>query len=457
MMTTLAMNHMNGMPGSAMVRSPQADRTLANGGPPPVFVPSGWKRQLVDGRIVYFSPTDCLIWSLNDAVRYLMTDGTCKCGLECPFLVQDLFNFDPTALLQIHSTIQDEQQSTSPTCCLHKKRLRHSYQQSNEALYRKQMMVEERHFRQQQHHSNSRHQDMMQNKRHYGQQQEMISGQPSDRHPYNPFPVNYSNHSNYQERHQDVLNGVSAEMFHPNHVHPGPGISYQFQEQMRHQPFPHPQQHGHHPHDGHPVEKRIPQHHHHDVTAVTASITDVIPSVGQVVPVGHHHTHHPGHNIQPPPAHQQHGHLPRHHVSPQHHSPVQQHHHNHPGNHGQQQVHYSVMPAQQQIVLMPPSEQVLLSPQMVSSFSHSSLDHPHQQIAHHPHQYQHPFQSNQEGFMMQQQHQTHGHRSHHQLILPASTPPAVEVIDRKRTRKRNGQYDRNKKGKTVAAILNLSM
>ena len=32
----------------------------------------------------------------EELMQYLQSDGTCKCGLECPLLVDRSFNWDPT-------------------------------------------------------------------------------------------------------------------------------------------------------------------------------------------------------------------------------------------------------------------------------------------------------------------------------------------------------------------------
>ena len=32
---------------------------------------------------------------MEDLIDYLQRDGTCKCGLECPFKPDEVFNFNP--------------------------------------------------------------------------------------------------------------------------------------------------------------------------------------------------------------------------------------------------------------------------------------------------------------------------------------------------------------------------
>jgi len=43
----------------------------------------------------YFSPSSTALGSLDQLKEYLMTVGTCKCGLECPLRPEQVFNFDP--------------------------------------------------------------------------------------------------------------------------------------------------------------------------------------------------------------------------------------------------------------------------------------------------------------------------------------------------------------------------
>lgn len=437
-MTALAINPMGIVGGQqgALIHSPGMERGLQEA--PPVLVPHGWRRQLVDGRIVYSSPTDCLLWCMNDAVQYLMTDGTCKCGLECPFHVQDLFNFDPTSLLQIHASLEDDQQSTSHTFCHHKKKLRQTFQNNN-AFYAKQVM-DERHFRQQlheqqlqRHHPRIQAEYQQQEGHHFRRQQlHQHNNRPQGEH----YPVNYSNHPNFNHQEHVVIQGHPGDLYHHNQ---GMSFSYHEGEHVPRHPIHHQEV---------MMDKRL----HQDVTAVTNSITDAIPSVGQMIPVGHRR------NMQPPPAHQ---HRSGHHqpqtVHPQDHQVhpgnYPGHHSHHPSghqpghHHGHQQqpqhVHYGVIP-QQPILLMPQNDQMLLSPQVVSSFTHSSVNH-HHEMDQHQHQQQH---MNHQQFVMHP----------HTMMVPQTGPVKQPVFDRKKPRKRNpGQFDKSKRGKTVAAILNLSM
>ena len=45
--------------------------------------------------ILFFSPSNSRLTSPETMKVYLQTEGTCKCGLECPLLVDKVFNFSP--------------------------------------------------------------------------------------------------------------------------------------------------------------------------------------------------------------------------------------------------------------------------------------------------------------------------------------------------------------------------
>ncbi|XP_064470943.1 uncharacterized protein LOC135385518 [Ornithodoros turicata] len=61
----------------------------------PVTVPLGWRRCILQGQVVYFSPSNHQLWSLREVGAYLQTEGVCKCGLDCPLSLEQCFNFDP--------------------------------------------------------------------------------------------------------------------------------------------------------------------------------------------------------------------------------------------------------------------------------------------------------------------------------------------------------------------------
>ncbi|KAM8982167.1 methyl-CpG-binding domain protein 6 isoform 3-T6 [Sarcophilus harrisii] len=76
--------------------SSEADRA---GGPGASPVPIGWQRCVREGAVLYVSPSGTELSSLEQTRSYLLSDGTCKCGLECPLNVPKVFNFDPLALV----------------------------------------------------------------------------------------------------------------------------------------------------------------------------------------------------------------------------------------------------------------------------------------------------------------------------------------------------------------------
>ncbi|XP_074785839.1 methyl-CpG-binding domain protein 6 [Athene noctua] len=60
-------------------------------------VPVGWERKVEEGSVCYISPSGTALTSLEQTCAYLLADGTCKCGLECPLNMHKVFNFDPRA------------------------------------------------------------------------------------------------------------------------------------------------------------------------------------------------------------------------------------------------------------------------------------------------------------------------------------------------------------------------
>ncbi|XP_076579578.1 methyl-CpG-binding domain protein 5 isoform X4 [Chaetodon auriga] len=90
----------------------------------PVQVPIGWQRKAEHGGgVVYISPSGSLLSSLEQVKTYLLTDGTCKCGLECPLILHKVFNFDPGAAVK-QRTAEDVKADEDVTkLCIHKRKL----------------------------------------------------------------------------------------------------------------------------------------------------------------------------------------------------------------------------------------------------------------------------------------------------------------------------------------------
>uniref|UniRef100_A0A8D0ALD2 Methyl-CpG binding domain protein 5 n=1 Tax=Sander lucioperca TaxID=283035 RepID=A0A8D0ALD2_SANLU len=69
------------------------------------------------------SPSGSVLSSLEQVKTYLLTDGTCKCGLECPLILHKVFNFDPGAAVK-QRTAEDVKADEDVTkLCIHKRKL----------------------------------------------------------------------------------------------------------------------------------------------------------------------------------------------------------------------------------------------------------------------------------------------------------------------------------------------
>ncbi|XP_046886849.1 methyl-CpG-binding domain protein 5-like isoform X2 [Hypomesus transpacificus] len=89
----------------------------------PVQVPIGWQRKVDPSGVHYISPSGSVLSSQEQVKTYLLTDGTCKCGLECPLLLPRVFNFDPGAAVQ-QRTAEDVRADEDVTkLCIHKRKL----------------------------------------------------------------------------------------------------------------------------------------------------------------------------------------------------------------------------------------------------------------------------------------------------------------------------------------------
>uniref|UniRef100_A0A452QBN5 Methyl-CpG-binding domain protein 5 n=1 Tax=Ursus americanus TaxID=9643 RepID=A0A452QBN5_URSAM len=64
-----------------------------------------------------------LLSCLEQVKTYLLTDGTCKCGLECPLILPKVFNFDPGAAVK-QRTAEDVKADEDVTkLCIHKRKI----------------------------------------------------------------------------------------------------------------------------------------------------------------------------------------------------------------------------------------------------------------------------------------------------------------------------------------------
>uniref|UniRef100_A0A0A9VRY9 Methyl-CpG-binding domain protein 6 n=2 Tax=Lygus hesperus TaxID=30085 RepID=A0A0A9VRY9_LYGHE len=93
---------------SLQVRSEAAESTVSSDSSPSprdtetppetIAPPFGWRRILNNGIIIYISPSNTALSSSDQVKSYLLTEGTCKCGLECPVNCDVIFNFNPKVL-----------------------------------------------------------------------------------------------------------------------------------------------------------------------------------------------------------------------------------------------------------------------------------------------------------------------------------------------------------------------
>jgi len=89
------------------------------------MVPIGWSRTIVDNlSVVYTNPNGAKFHSIDEIRTYLLTDNTCKCGLECPLNINKTFNFDASAVQSTSSLCSDAPSSRSrngnSSCCSHR-------------------------------------------------------------------------------------------------------------------------------------------------------------------------------------------------------------------------------------------------------------------------------------------------------------------------------------------------
>ncbi|CAG9854046.1 unnamed protein product [Phyllotreta striolata] len=90
---------------------------------PTITIPSGWKRLLNNGSIIYISPTCTALRSSEQVKEYLLSAGTCKCGLECHFKHDSVFNFDPKVIGKPYNMLQDSKSGNMTKLCNHKRKI----------------------------------------------------------------------------------------------------------------------------------------------------------------------------------------------------------------------------------------------------------------------------------------------------------------------------------------------
>nr|XP_056717121.1 methyl-CpG-binding domain protein 5 isoform X2 [Euleptes europaea] len=101
----------------------ECDSGDKDGGLPAVQVPVGWQRRVDQNGVLYISPSGSLLSCLEQVKTYLLTDGTCKCGLECPLILPKVFNFDPGVAVT-QRTAEDVKADEDVTkLCIHKRKI----------------------------------------------------------------------------------------------------------------------------------------------------------------------------------------------------------------------------------------------------------------------------------------------------------------------------------------------
>ncbi|XP_029450449.1 methyl-CpG-binding domain protein 5-like isoform X2 [Rhinatrema bivittatum] len=90
---------------------------------PEIQVPVGWQRKVQRGMVLYLSPSGTTLTSLDQIRTYLLTDGTCKCGLECPLKVHKVFNFDVAAAVKRRSAEDVKAEEDMTKLCNHRRKI----------------------------------------------------------------------------------------------------------------------------------------------------------------------------------------------------------------------------------------------------------------------------------------------------------------------------------------------
>ncbi|XP_018425050.1 PREDICTED: methyl-CpG-binding domain protein 6 [Nanorana parkeri] len=93
------------------------------GGVPMVQVPIGWERRVEPGTVLYISPSGTVLTSMDQLKTYLVMDGTCKCGLECPLNIYKVFNFDPRAVVKRRSAEDVKAEEDMTKLCNHRRKI----------------------------------------------------------------------------------------------------------------------------------------------------------------------------------------------------------------------------------------------------------------------------------------------------------------------------------------------
>lgn len=73
--------------------------------------------------MVYVSPSGTALSSLDEVKTYLLSDGTCKCGLECPLIIHKVFNFTVGVKVEQHSQPLGKAEQDMTKLCNHRRKV----------------------------------------------------------------------------------------------------------------------------------------------------------------------------------------------------------------------------------------------------------------------------------------------------------------------------------------------
>nr|XP_057939995.1 mucin-2 [Doryrhamphus excisus]XP_057939996.1 mucin-2 [Doryrhamphus excisus]XP_057939997.1 mucin-2 [Doryrhamphus excisus]XP_057939998.1 mucin-2 [Doryrhamphus excisus]XP_057939999.1 mucin-2 [Doryrhamphus excisus]XP_057940000.1 mucin-2 [Doryrhamphus excisus]XP_057940001.1 mucin-2 [Doryrhamphus excisus]XP_057940002.1 mucin-2 [Doryrhamphus excisus]XP_057940004.1 mucin-2 [Doryrhamphus excisus]XP_057940005.1 mucin-2 [Doryrhamphus excisus] len=88
-----------------------------------IHIPIGWQRRADGGQVVYVSPSGTSLSSLDEVKTYLLTDGTCKCGLECPLVIHKVFNFSVGVRVEQHKQPLGRAEQDMTKLCNHRRKV----------------------------------------------------------------------------------------------------------------------------------------------------------------------------------------------------------------------------------------------------------------------------------------------------------------------------------------------
>ncbi|KAM3618489.1 uncharacterized protein V6R79_020997 [Siganus canaliculatus] len=88
-----------------------------------IHVPIGWQRRVEGGHVIYVSPSGTALTSLDEVKTYLLSDGTCKCGLECPLVIHKVFNFTVGVKVEQHSQPLGKTEQDMTKLCNHRRKV----------------------------------------------------------------------------------------------------------------------------------------------------------------------------------------------------------------------------------------------------------------------------------------------------------------------------------------------